>query len=74
MGRPYDHARALRELGRALASGKDVETAKVCYARAAGILDSLAALLIDNEIRSSFLASELVANIRQEQAALEAVG
>jgi tetratricopeptide (TPR) repeat protein len=74
LGRPYDHARALRELGRALAAAKDVEAAKLSYARAAELIDTLAALLTVDEMRNSFLASELVANLRQEQAALEAVG
>jgi tetratricopeptide (TPR) repeat protein len=74
LGRPYDQARALGGLGRALAAAKDVEAAKVCYARAAELIDTLAALLTVDEMRKSFLASELVTNLRQEQAALEAVG
>jgi class 3 adenylate cyclase/tetratricopeptide (TPR) repeat protein len=74
LGRPYDQARALRGLGRALAAAKDVEAAKACYARAAELIDTLAALLTVDEMRKSFLASELVTNLRQEQAALEAAG
>lgn len=74
LGRPYDQARALGRLGRALAAAKDVEAAKVCYAHAAELIDTLAALLTVDEMRNSFLASELVTNLRQEQAALETVG
>jgi class 3 adenylate cyclase/tetratricopeptide (TPR) repeat protein/type II secretory pathway predicted ATPase ExeA len=71
LGRPYDQARAIRELGRALATAKDIEAAKDCYAQAIELIDTLAALLTDDEMRNSFLASELVTDIRQERAALE---
>ena len=74
LGRPYDQARALRELGRALVNAKDIESAKSCYAQAGELIDSLASQLTVNEMRKSFLASELVTNLRQEKAALEAVG
>jgi tetratricopeptide (TPR) repeat protein len=71
LGRPYDQARALRELGRALANAKDIESAKSCYAQAGELIDSLASQLTVNEMRKSFLASELVKNIHQERAAIE---
>jgi tetratricopeptide (TPR) repeat protein len=72
VGRPYDQARALRELGRAQTTVKDVEAAKNNYTRAGELIDSLASQLIDSEIRESFLASELVENIGREKTALEA--
>jgi tetratricopeptide (TPR) repeat protein len=70
LGRPYDHARVLRALGRSLTTAKDIKAARDCYEQAAELIDSLASLLTVDEMRKSFLASELVTNINQERAAL----
>jgi DNA-binding CsgD family transcriptional regulator/tetratricopeptide (TPR) repeat protein len=63
--RCYDQARALACLGRALILAGDPAGARTACAPALDIAESLAAQLDVDELRSSFLASPLVQEIRQ---------
>lgn len=64
LGHPYDHARALSGLGRALIQSGDEEGAKSASKAAMGLIDSLAAQLEDRALKTSFLDSLLVQEIR----------
>lgn len=61
---PYDHARALSGLGRALAQAGDRDGAKSASEKAMGLADSLAAQLEDPGLKASFLDSVLLQEIR----------
>jgi tetratricopeptide (TPR) repeat protein len=69
--RPYDQARALNGLGRALMLAPDLKGAGEAYEQAMGIVDSLADQLEDDELKGSFLSSHLVRQIKTSQAQLE---
>jgi len=69
--RPYDQARALNGLGRALMLAPDLKGASEAYEQALGIVESLADQLEDQELRESFLSSQLVRQIMTSQSQLE---
>ncbi len=69
--RPYDQARALNGLGRALIPAGDLKEASKAYEQAMGIVESLADQLEDQELRESFLSSQLVRQIKTSQSRLE---
>ncbi len=69
--RPYDRARALSGLGRALMLAGDPEEASEAYKQAMAIVASLADQLVDQALRESFLSSQLVRQIKTSQAQLE---
>jgi tetratricopeptide (TPR) repeat protein len=71
--RPYDQARALNGLGRALIPADDLKGASKAYEQAMGIVESLADQLEDQELRESFLSSQLVEQILTSQSQLENV-
>jgi tetratricopeptide (TPR) repeat protein len=71
LGRPYDQARALGGYGQALANANDIDAGRLVLDQAWGIIESLAEQLEDSEMRSSFLASQLVNGVRQDLANLE---
>jgi adenylate cyclase len=64
LGHPYDHARTLSGLVQAMTQAGDREAARSASEQAMGLLDSLTAQLKDQELRKSFLDSELVKRIR----------
>ena len=66
LGRPYDHARALGGYGQALVDADDVDGGRSAFDRAMGMFDSLADQLDDDEMKKSFLSSQLVDEIRQK--------
>jgi len=68
---PYDRARALNGLGRALMPAGDLKGAREAYKQAMGIVESLADQLVDQALRESFLSSQLVRQIKTSQAQLE---
>ena len=70
LGRPYDEARALGYLGRAQVALDQPETAKESLNEALNLIGNLADQLEDDEVRNSFLESQLVSEIRQARAAL----
>jgi tetratricopeptide (TPR) repeat protein len=65
LGLPYDQARALETLGRALTLTEDLEAASVAYDQAYELIQMLADQLEDDELRDSFMASQLVEGIQQ---------
>jgi tetratricopeptide (TPR) repeat protein len=69
--RPYDRARALNGLGRALMLADDLKEASKAYEQAIGIVETLADQLTDPELRETFLSSQLVRQIVTSQAQLE---
>jgi hypothetical protein len=71
MGRPYDQARALSGLGRALAAVDDSASARRAFDQALGKYDSLAAQLDDVELKRSFLNSGPVREVRDARTALD---
>lgn len=71
--RPYDQARGLNGLGRALMSAGDLKGASEVYEQALVIIESLADQLVDQELRESFLSSQLVEQILTSQSQLENV-
>jgi DNA-binding SARP family transcriptional activator len=70
MGRPYDQARALSGLGRALDGLEDPEAAGAAFDQALDLYDDLAAQLEDVELKQSFLSSQPVREVREARAAL----
>jgi hypothetical protein len=70
MGRPYDQARALSGLGRALGGIEDPKAAGVAYDQALDLYDSLAAQLEELELKQSFLSSQPFREVREARAAL----
>jgi tetratricopeptide (TPR) repeat protein len=73
MGRPYDQARALGGLGRALARVGDPSSARGAFTQALEICDSLAAQLGEAELKRSFLNSGLVQEVREACGALDSL-
>ncbi len=71
MGRPYDQARALRGLAQALAQTGDVDGARAAFDQALGIIETLAAQLEDADLKTSFLNSPLVQQVREARVALQ---
>ncbi len=66
IGRPYDQARALNYLGRALTTLRDEPGAQAAYHEALVIIDALSAQLEPHSARqTSFLNSPLASEIRQ---------
>jgi DNA-binding SARP family transcriptional activator len=70
MGRPYDQARALNGLGRALDGLEDPEAAGVAFNQALDLYDALATQLEDLDLKQSFLNSGPVREMRAARAAL----
>jgi tetratricopeptide (TPR) repeat protein len=71
IGRPYDQARALSGLGRALDGLEDPKAAGAAFGQALDLYDSLAAQLEDVELKQSFLNSQPVRQVREARAALQ---
>ena len=69
--RPYDQARALNGLGRALMLAGDLKEADKAYEQAMGIVETLADQLTDPELRETFLSSQLVLQIKNSRAQLK---
>jgi tetratricopeptide (TPR) repeat protein len=69
--RPYDQARGLNGLGRALMPAGDLKGTSEVYEQAMVIIESLADQLVDQELRESFLSSQLVRQIMTSQSQLE---
>jgi tetratricopeptide (TPR) repeat protein len=70
MGRPYDRARALSDLGRALCGFGDPEAAGAALNQALDLYNALAAQLEDLDLKQSFLNSQPVRKVREARAAL----
>jgi tetratricopeptide (TPR) repeat protein len=64
LGRPYDQARALTDLGRALALAGDATKARAALDQALSLVEALAAQLEDPEVKAVFLDSPLVQELR----------
>lgn len=64
LGRPYDHMRALKGLGEALAKKGDEQNARRAFEQALTIVEKLAAQLEEAALKESFLNSRLVREIR----------
>src|SRR5262249_994722 len=64
VGRPYEQARALSDLGRALALAVDAVEARAALDRALNLVESLAAQLDAAELKAAFLNSPLVQELR----------
>jgi hypothetical protein len=60
LGRPYDQARTLSDLGRALALAGDADAAQAAREQALSLVESLAAQLDAAELQAAFLDSPLV--------------
>jgi tetratricopeptide (TPR) repeat protein len=67
LGRPYDQARTLTDLGRALALAGDAPQARAAYDQALSLVESLAAQLDAGELKAAFLNSPLVQELRGAQ-------
>ena len=63
--RPYDQARALSQLGHALAAIGDANESKSALEQASRIFDAMTAQL-DDEMKATFQASPLVYGVRQQ--------
>ena len=74
MGRPYDAARAMLDLGQALAASGQALQASACLDRVLATLESLAEELSDEATRSAFLQSQMVHVARQARAGLPSSG
>jgi DNA-binding SARP family transcriptional activator len=70
IGRPYDQARALSGLGRALVDIDDPRAAGVAFDQALDLYDALSAQLEDPDLKQSFLNSGPVRDVREARAAL----
>src|SRR4029434_2286535 len=64
MGRPYDQARALNDLGRALALSGDADAARAAFDQALSLIEILATQLENAEVKAAFLDSPLVQELR----------
>lgn len=71
LGRHYDQARTLGSLGNALKARNDLKEAVNALDESLQLIGILAEQLVDEEIKSSFLDSQLVTEIRQVRAAIE---
>jgi hypothetical protein len=65
LGRPYDQIRALSVLGQALSRTENSQEAQATFAEAHRLIESLAAQLEDADLKTSFLNSPLVYQIRE---------
>jgi hypothetical protein len=74
MGRPYDAARTLLDLGLALQAAGDSLQAAACLDRAHTSLEALAGELPDEATRAAFLQSQIVRQVQQARGALPAAG
>jgi hypothetical protein len=74
MGRPYDQARALSSLGRALHGLEDREAAGVAFDQALDLYDALAAQLDGVDLKQSFLDSQPVREASKAREALQTPG
>jgi tetratricopeptide (TPR) repeat protein len=74
LGRPYDAARAMLDLGQALAASGQALQASACLDRVLATLESLAEELSDEATRSAFLQSPMVRVARQARAGLPSSG
>jgi DNA-binding SARP family transcriptional activator len=68
--RPYDQARALTDLGRALLELGSVDEAHAALDRALGLVELLAAQLEDANMRTAFLSSPLLQELERARAEL----
>jgi tetratricopeptide (TPR) repeat protein len=69
VGRSYDQVRALKGLGQALAQAGDTNGARATFDQALGVVEMLAAQLEDADLRTSFLNSPLVQEVRDARGA-----
>jgi class 3 adenylate cyclase/tetratricopeptide (TPR) repeat protein len=67
LGQPYDQARALYNLGRALTLAKDMDAARIAYDQAYDLIQLLVDQLEDEDLRESFMASPLVEEVQQNR-------
>ena len=74
LGRPYDAARAMLDLGQALAASGQAAQAAACLDRVLGTLERLAEELSDEPSRAAFLQSQMVEQARRVRAGLPAAG
>jgi len=74
MGRPYDAARAMLDLGQALAASGQAVQASAYLDRVLATLESLAEELSDEGPRAAFLQSQMVQLARQARAGLPVSG
>jgi tetratricopeptide (TPR) repeat protein len=65
LGYPYDQARTLIDLGRALAQAGDASEARVALNQALNLVEPLAAQLEDAEVQAAFLGSPLVQELHR---------
>ncbi|HEU5100301.1 MAG TPA: tetratricopeptide repeat protein, partial [Roseiflexaceae bacterium] len=72
LGRPYDQARTLTDLGRALALAGDASQARTALDLALSLVESLAAQLDAAELKAAFLNSPLVQEFQRARSALSA--
>jgi tetratricopeptide (TPR) repeat protein len=70
LDRPYDQARTLIDLGRALVLSGDVSEARTVLDQALGLVEQLAAELEDAEAREAFLCSPLAQELRSTRSAV----
>ncbi len=70
VGRPYDQLRALKGLGQALAQRNDSDGTRAALDQALGITETLSAQLEEPDLRTSFLNSTLVREVRDAHASL----
>jgi tetratricopeptide (TPR) repeat protein len=70
IGRPYDQARALSSLGRALDGIQDPKAAGAAFDQALDLYDALAAQLEELDLKQSFLNSHAVREVRTARAML----
>ncbi|NIM95022.1 MAG: AAA family ATPase [Anaerolineales bacterium] len=70
-GRPYDQARTLCGLGHALVLAGEPQDARHAFDQAMGHIQALAGELEDEELRNSFLSSQLVNEIREGLEAID---
>jgi DNA-binding SARP family transcriptional activator/tRNA A-37 threonylcarbamoyl transferase component Bud32 len=70
VGRPYEQARVLIDLGRALALTGDTGEVRAALDQAESLLESLAAQLDAPELKAAFLNSPLVQELHRSRAAL----
>jgi tetratricopeptide (TPR) repeat protein len=72
LGRPYDQARTLLDLGRALLQAGTASEARAALDQALSLVEPLAAQLEDAQVQAAFLCSPLVQELHRARAALSA--
>jgi len=70
LGRPYDQARTLIDLGRALLQAGTASEARAALEQALSLIESLAAQLEAAELKAAFLNSPLVQELRSARSAV----